>query len=51
MEMGDQLHAPTALPLRKGAPSTHWEGSWTGARAVLDAVSSLPGVEPWSSSS
>jgi len=32
--MGDQHHAPAALPLRK-KPGTHYAGRWVGPRADL----------------
>jgi len=39
MEGSDQLHALASLPPpQKGAPDTHWIGSWVDLRAVPDVV-------------
>jgi hypothetical protein len=37
MEVSGQIHAPTALPSRKGPPGTPWIGGWVGIRAGLVA--------------
>jgi hypothetical protein len=38
MEVCGQLHTPTALPLGKRVPGTHWIGGWVGCRTRLDEV-------------
>jgi hypothetical protein len=39
MEVSGQLHAPTASPLGKRSPGTHWIGDWEGPRTGLETVS------------
>ena len=48
MRVGGQLHAPAALPPRKG-PSIYFIGSWVGSRAGLDVCGKsrpLPAFDP-----
>ena len=40
MEVGDQRHAPTALPSGK-RPRTHRTGDWVEPRAGLDGAENL----------